>query len=442
MDTKSYNTFFDYLRRKQLSTKKILGTLAKWEYKNIFDFTAEARTLLPFIVDKPESQFGFIANSPLSGAPFPCFRLECRLQHVDSLARFSALYGDLVAIQDPFRAYESFNFPDIDSARIRLHDDLFILYHLRPLLEAGLVGIAEARYFCEEHAPAMLKKSALKRAVDSLHTEYLRNVNIYAGKMLDDLVIHCKGPERLIEHGSSIIMVPSSAGLSLRRKKDSRGHHQVIGKGKEYVIGRFIQEILDDVIQLGVYSSLYRLNYLTDREVDINAIEATNTDEVKRFSCALSKGLSHSLPFVQKVSIEKLLKLRQEEGESFQVYRDALSSTLNNLNASDAGKMRQAFNDMVLPELHKIDLTMKNARKLLHESIRGNIIFSSGLVTIGIASGLLIPEAGKILSAIGGIKFGMDVLQTINQLLKEPASIIDNKFYFLWKVRQQAQKSG
>ena len=53
----------------------------------------------------PVSEFSFVSNGRLSGAPAPCPGTKCRVPPARELARFSALYADHVVIRNPFEQY-------------------------------------------------------------------------------------------------------------------------------------------------------------------------------------------------------------------------------------------------------------------------------------------------------------------------------------------------
>ncbi len=99
--------------------------------------------------------------------------------------------------------------------------------------------------------------------------------------------------------------------------------------------------------------------------------------------------------------------------------------------------LRKAFNDTVRPELNNIELTIKNSRKLLWGSLAKDLIFGTGFITVGLFSGLLPPNIGEIVAALGGFNFVSGSLDKISKLVQEPSEIRNNKYYFLWKVKRQ-----
>jgi hypothetical protein len=244
-------------------------------------------------------------------------------------------------------------------------------------------------------------------------------------------------PETLLEHGESVMeLLPSNP---LIKKLKGRKFYDIDAKSKwaDEIIDHYVHPILDDVLLHNWYSNRYGCNYLTAREIDLNLISNINDENTNGASLALSKAFGHSLPMIENISIDGLLKLRTEEAEAFHVYRDALSKGLETAGCTDGKLYQQIFDDIVRPEVNKIDSTIKNSRKLLKESIRQDSVFGAGFVSVGLFSGILPPNIGQILAALGGFKYVSGLLDKTNQLFKEPPHIRDNKYYFLWKVQNR-----
>jgi hypothetical protein len=74
---------------------------------------------------------------------------------------------------------------------------------------------------------------------------------------------------------------------------------------------------------------------------------------------------------------------------------------------------------------------------MVKREIRDQLVFGSGLVTIGMALGTVSPSVGAITSAVGGAKFGAELLSSGASLLGESPVTRDSDFYFLWKARDK-----
>ena len=72
--------------------------------------------------------------------------LECRLNNLDNLLRFSAFYADKVLIQSPIDAHYERLESDKDIDRVSLATDIIILLYIKPLVLNGIVGFFSSLY--------------------------------------------------------------------------------------------------------------------------------------------------------------------------------------------------------------------------------------------------------------------------------------------------------
>jgi hypothetical protein len=437
--------FFSFLAKKRLSANKFDETLSRWSPSDGMEFIEESQERLAHLKSKHSRDHSFISNTQLSGGKSPCVAVECRLNHVDQLARFAALYADQVLIHDPFEYYDHESKGDIRQA---LSDDLRILYYLRPLLEDGRISLASRTWhYCEEHYNEVIVQSKLheklERARKALSRRFTSDTKVYLETSQAVPLLKITGPEQLIEHGVSyhvsakarpLVDVVTARGNNLLSKKEIRDYGVFEGP---------VSTIINDILVQNLYAR-NGFNYLTDREVDFDIIAAVNDNETNALSKAILEGLSHTVPFIRDVGLQKLIKLRKDEGESFQVYRDTLNALLKNLEEDDLRNVKtvkEAFNDSIRPELNKIDLAIKNSKKLLYGSVKRDILFGAGFIGLGLFSGLLPEGVGQLIAALGGYRFASGVADKVVRSLKEPDAVRDNKYYFLWKVREKTKDS-
>jgi hypothetical protein len=163
----------------------------------------------------------------------------------------------------------------------------------------------------------------------------------------------------------------------------------------------------------------------------------------RHFNRVAVDALSHPLPFVDDVPIERILKVRQQEGEAFLVYRDAVRKLLSAADAKTSKELREAFDDEIRPELNKIDLTLKNTRKALSRGtlVDAAIVFAS--VSIAAFSGLLPPTLGlppgvlDVGAALGGWQGARGLVSKLSSRRTTPKDVADNKYAFLWRMQAE-----
>lgn len=153
---------FELFRKKGVFRKNLKETVGNWTTSQIGSFLEECEGIAPYVesTDLGSHTFDFAASSTLSGACYPCSHPNCRLKQVDRVARFAALYANHVLILNPLPAHA----PEVvdRNFRLRLCGDLQVLNHVRPLLEAGIVGLSPNYFALCDHHFAQLRHAEQK----------------------------------------------------------------------------------------------------------------------------------------------------------------------------------------------------------------------------------------------------------------------------------------
>jgi hypothetical protein len=438
--------FYQYLRRRGISKSNLLAKLESWGPTDLLDFAKEAHLTLLSSPPRAQSVFTFSANATLSGAPFPCAGLDCRLRNLDSAARFAALYADRVYITNPFEPYV-----DLESAgdfmRRTLAGDIMGMLYVQPLLEEGILcvqnNIVGLCRDCLAEVEGLEREISKKvdRARRRLLERYLKEVKVQVMTRGDEAFLAFLGPENLLGHDRIDLVGDLPEAVledyvpgSQRRltKKEIKANN---------LLGFLVNPVAMGLFQQSVRVRLYQTQYLTDSEVELDLVTSIDRPEVVQLSQALLAGLSHSLPTVEGVSLSKLVDLRREEGEAFQVYRDKLHAALKQSKGLNEFQIRQLVEDEISPEIHRIERTMKKARALLVKSLKTEMLIGAGYVAIGLCSGLLSRQAVEIVAAVGGYSFASSVAEKVMKLGGEPEEVLDSPYYFLWKVRRAPTRS-
>lgn len=397
---------------------------------------------------RESSLFSFSANSTLAGMPFPCEDIKCRLENVDQLARFASLYSDQVIIPSPFDHYLT-----CDSINIEcLIGDLLILNYLRPLVEQGIICFSTSLFtICKDCLEDFTRRedefnSNLAIIKQILEDEYLKNIQgllIWEGKP----VIYITGPESYGFHGSLVFSfrdyIPEQISAVLNKKMPVP---LSVGMIKEVFLSVLTSPILEDLSIQNVLLDKTGYNYLTHRDIDVQLINALHGEDKVKISNNIISGLVHEIPILANASLDGILKLRNEEGESFKVYRDAVSSILRKADDIGQSQFREAYQDIVLPELDKINLTIANNKKTIISSLKDDLLILGGVISFGLYAGIISPEASKFLTnigacAVGGGAFLANEFAKVKKLYNEPDAVKENKFYFLWKLQRCNQSS-
>ncbi|MCP4605882.1 MAG: hypothetical protein GY847_36110 [Proteobacteria bacterium] len=451
----SIELFFEELQRRGLADHKCLSKLASLEVSSQIEIVENLYEKLPApTLDIHSDPFSFIANGHLSGT-MPMLPAPYRMAGVDSLARFSCLYASQVFIHEPFKPewIESLKTSKIPTPKKQLAESIAgqiaALLHLRPLLEAGYVRIM-SNFFPPPEPPFEHVNDELQgiiaRAEDALMRRYGPKVKFSVSYLPKN------GLTMSIASGArDLVVFQDAVGHFSFRKlpevKDLKKSPSDLGTIKvtkdhpwySLMFEELLSPIIHD-ISFGVVSSMtLRLAYLTNREADSVALEAGNPQNVGSINKSILSELSHNLPIVQKIPIKKLLGLRKKEEESFNVYRDAIRVAIKE-NTANPSKGREIFQDIIRPELNKIDLAVRRNKRTLLRAVTRDVLFATGAIAIGMYSGLVTPEVGEAIAKLGGLKFLIDMAKNTNSTFDIPENIKENQYYFLWKLARRTRK--
>jgi len=431
-------------RQSSDQLRKFVNTLRS---SKVISLCSNLTSILPFYNKNSTSKFEFLANTTLSGGAYPCSALDCRLEKVNSLAHFSALYADRVLISDPF---ESLVFHYKTSSINRLREEflaaLEIVFYIADLVQCEFVGFAESKHyhFCRHCYSKYVAKET-----------HFENRLREAEAFLDDLLQ--KEVSLEINFNRNHIDITASSNSSIYDRhdrifelKNTYSESPIGNENRDDLIDQYsneisnlyrkseIENIMDDTIRQNYYSTLYGTSTLTTNTIDLLMLEFLNKNESRNINknSVISDDFSHYVPLIRNASIKSLIKLRNNESESFSVYRDAMSKAIDEAQSSDSSNLKEIFRDIVQPEINNMNLAVRNTKTLLRDGVARDIIFGTGFVTLGVFSGLLPANIGQIIAALGGFHYAQGVFGKISDLLKQPPSIKDNKFYFLWKAQK------
>jgi hypothetical protein len=430
---------FDVLSRYGFKKNNSLRRLSKLGDEKLQDFALDAAEAMrgEHIDSIAKTPFAFIANGALSGEPHPCQAMTCRLNRVDSVARFASLYGDQVLLGDPFEQvvlHDSFGYHAIADLLAAVE----IMYALRPAIDAGFVRFASRRLFlCDECSASYVKRRS--KSEEHLLTAISSKARATLTRDPEDdyLVLNVFEAPGWIEHGSvhfHRVHVPSS----IKRR---------LGKNNEYTLKKTELRSLDQIkhmastvtfdVALQERFAQKGFSYLTDRELDFEAISDFEDQASHGKRKAMLTGLQHALPSLTDVPLSKIVKLRKTEPEAFAVYRDSLRTILDELSTDSAitvSRVKQAVSDCVQPEINKIKRTIRENRKTLWTSLKEDVLFGGLIASCGLYAGHISPTCGAVMAAVGGAEFARKALVTANKICKEPEEIRKSNYYFLWRA--------
>jgi hypothetical protein len=435
-----------FISNAKIESKEFYDYIIKADSSEIIEFLTLFNDIINDSSDtsKIQTGFNFVANTTLSGFPFPCAELLCRLENLDKLARNSILYADTVFIQNPFKRYLEYDKID-KQLRLSIIEDLILLHHIRPLLKAGIFKFAKSTiHYCNDCYKRFQDEYLDSfeynlKIIEPVIEEYIyQNIDFNLIRRDSKKCVEIKGTNDLMNHPiimSFIKYVPKALSkIKIINNSTKLGLDPIKESGLIFWI---VNDIINNLSVQDFFSRYYSAHVLTNREFDIKILSLINDNQQQAdnlfYRAEILKQVNHIVPFIEKVNLKKLIELRNKEGEAFQIYRDKLNMIVK-LKGAEKVELKDYYNEEIRPELNKINYTLKNSKKLLWGNIKSNILLASTYISASLYSGILPSNLDTIIASVGGFEFSKSIGQDLIKILKKP-TVRDNELYFLWKLQ-------
>lgn len=189
-------------------------------------------------------------------------------------------------------------------------------------------------------------------------------------------------------------------------------------------INQYSKNVFDSLFDELQHSSFLNCNYLTTSPF-ISELLNQNFNNNSSFDSSIANLVMNiDIPVLNSVSLENLMKIRDNEGEAFRTFRIDLSNKLKELRLVDDPhelkiKLENISYELTDVQINKITKTLSSIKRSL---IGDAAIMSASLATTIQTGGLSLLGAAVALSK--GVK---DVLDYYSKVKERPA-------YFLWKL--------
>jgi hypothetical protein len=391
--------------------------------------------------------FTFMASASMR-AESTCWDWDCRIQKLDFLGRYAALYANKITV--PLSLREPSEVRDIDWAKsLLLHSGLTLL-RLRPLIDQGYVvpAVMITRHCActRDWIGKMIQLThdgaddAAHDLVKSFHTVYQLPDKSPTGRS----TIYVEGPEDFLEHGSLVQLFDEGPTWRARNWRYNRlGKHDLGGPRKLAVVQRIFHQIASDTTFYLAFARRNNARYLTDRRGEAFLLEMlTDDDDVAASSEAMSAYMRHSVPLLGDLPLATLLRIRKEERDSFIRYRSALQRLF-----TEAAKQKRRIGKLEAKEIYKqqIEPQILKMRSELHQEQRrqrkrliGGLAALAASVGLG-AFGGIVPLLAKAAVVGASAMVGGRLLSKAAEAKCEHGATLKetNDFYFLLKLTQE-----
>lgn len=445
---------YEVLDARQLTIDNVEAHIGAWDARAVAGFLEVAIPQANAVVRETTEGglFRFDASVDLSGDDSMCGNPWCRFEQAEELARFAALYADTVYITNPFAKYEhhlsEFASRNPESVKRLLVGDLMVLLYLRPLIEAGLVGLRESvSDFCPDcrariSGPDVDLAAALARLESELRDTYLDECTFELGRDLADpadFAITVRGPEELVHHGHVLQLYTEteirSAGIDPTRlpAKESLSA-EVLGRLDMPNIA--FEHVTASLALQAFFTKLHHTTLLTNNEREVEFVNSVASPRHAQRSRDLLRGLRHAVPEVFAKDIGDLVAIRNGEGDLFAEYRGALSKAIRESESAVGSDLPTLVSDTILPEVSRISRQLKSSRVLRKKRHRNDIMIRAGVLGVGVFTSALMPGSDALAGALTAfaVDAAVRAAHAVAPEAEDPEP--DSHYYFLWKATQ------
>jgi len=413
--------------------------------------------------------YQFLANSRMSALyGTGCREWSCRLQKIDNLARFAALYSDCIYVQNYFCRYFhlSEHLKDLSNQyfheliRNSLAGDLKILLEIKALVISGIIRFIPTEILlcpqCHQNLIldiGLLSKSLKKSLVDiekSLSTSTSADLIVLPKP---DPHTHTKYifkvdcDEDLFEHGGFYNykqFLPSVLERKIHKHPSTRvfslSQKEIIKSG---LINSLLNQMALDIYFLQYYQSKNNIKYLTDNNIEINLLRSISNDQsLLSFNDILSNNIIFEMPIIQNFPLQNLLKIRESDYDSFITYRDTVNNIISQYISTnkpiDSSVAKEIYEDAILPNIARLDKKLSSIKKSRIARSIQNLVISSTLLSFGLCAN--IPSQVLIAALVTlGVITGLKTLDSIRDTFTVPEELKNNNLYFLWKISKKTR---
>lgn len=437
--------------------KPVWKRIRKSKLTKIADLCEQSCDISSYSTLQPRpSIFSHTASAALGGDRHPCTSLGCRLQRVNQLVQFAALYSDKVYIRNFFENYADISKTKKSKDRILMEftEDLLIFSALLPLIEAGRIQLVTFQDICPHclslEALEQNAKSEYDKAITDLTKRYFKEVSYSMLYEKGYLLLAAHGHEDLIPHGGLNVVftdptvLPSKAQNLIRKAKTTGEVKLTTAQAKKIQAAHYFSDpIINSVaFELGGTHFL-KTSYLSDSDLELSFIRSLSKDPiVRRHTALMSKYLTCILPFIDLVDTSVLIRLRDSEQEAFSLFRAALTKAIEEYKSQGKAfterDAQAVYADIIQPRLATLDAKIRSAKRSFRKGGIRKVLGWTGAISIGLYTGIFTADPLVGAAAFGAAKAGAKLLESTMAKSDLEETIKQDDMYFLWRVREIA----
>lgn len=434
--TEKYDDMYEYLSGfTGKSFEDIYTYLDGLEQAEFDSFLDNLASLIPEDYFENDGIFNYSVDSTLEGGPFPCGSFPCRINNIENLARFSALYADKTLIQCPIdHAFTGCHADFVDLEELAF--GIYVTVRLERLVKAGYMGFRPSyislcngclqKQLSIESAASQFLNGAWDKIVGGFHESATCTLHAY-----DDgsLYVEIAG---MNDYGSHEILDVSfrKDPLSLVELYQTKGS---VTLSSDYLSSGGLDGLLIPMLSDSFHALTSPLlqggAYLTTRPAQVKILESAKSFILKdSMTSTRYNRINLSLPFTQDASLDSIIRVRQSNEEAFQVFRDAIRASQTELASGD-DVIAAVKREVIDPEIHKLELALRSSKFKFRTIVGAEAAVGAASLAVGSYFGLPIESIASIAGAIG---VGSILSHGVDTIWDD--SVRNNPMYFLWKI--------
>jgi len=390
--------------------------------------------------------FSFHASASIRGAS-GCGAPECRIKKLDFLSRYAALYATELTF--PLSMVAPERAEDIAQMRRLLERDLPALLYLRPLITGGIVFPVMMRtQHCLHHAKWMRNMSSLvhdfsQAAAKALRSEFRIMYQIPEKSPSGRPTLYFEGPDGYIEHGELVALYDRKPKwLPKNTRFDKNGRVEVRGLHKQHMISQIFEDFADNMTFYLAYGAQRNTRFLSDMYGETEFLEWLTEDQRMSAKSVALRELHHCVPILNDLPIATIVRIRNEQRESFDNYRDTITTISSEILGSKQRvtkkQAREMFRAAIEPELHKMNKEMLAYREAQRNRVAGGVAILAAGVVLGAYAGIPVMASVPLVAATTGA--AVRVLgKAAEAACEHGPETKKNDLYFLLKLTEEAE---
>jgi hypothetical protein len=215
------------------------------------------------------------------------------------------------------------------------------------------------------------------------------------------------------------------------------------GVHKRHMLSHLFTKIAENMTFYFAYGLKRRARYLSDISGETDFLDwMTSDDEEMTTKTGLLRELQHTVPVLGELPIATILRIRQQEKDAFEAYRQVVSRmsssilTAQNLSRKE---VREMLRDAIEPELRRMNRDLRTYRRIRRSQGIGAAMSTAAGVILGAYAGL--PSIASLpLAAGAGLVGGRLAAKAAEEACSHgPEFKQKNDLYFLLRLKNEAE---